>query len=518
MKRINYLGMLSMALCLMVWACGKDDAPTTTPEPEPEPIAAPTISDFSPISGPVGTAVTIEGTNFSTTAANNTVTFGTVAATVASATATKIVASVPSGAATGKVGVAVGGKTAASTKDFTVTVTEEEKNPSIGLDKEDFQLFRYDTAELAVVDKVDVDGDSPVAWSSDDEEIATVDENGTVKGLKVGTATITATVEEASASVTVTVDPNVYMAGYVQSSGLPQAVIWKNGVMTELTDGTKEATANAVFVYGEDVYVAGHEKDQDNNRRAMLWINGDQIALSNSLGITSSIARDVVVNESGYYVVGHQSTNEGSSGRVWISNANDVVLVEPGYETNFPRAISMDDQNNWYVSGYIRPDAGFDDEACYWTAGTAANPEILENDARAYDIQVVGNDVHVSGYRVVDGTRVATTWKNGAGTDLTDGTSNSIATSLFVTGTDIYATGNDSDNSLVWKNGVVGTLLNIDDSTSFLESVFVYGTDVYSCGAVSQNLQKAILWKNGEPTIFFPEDFSESSAFSVFVD
>ncbi|WP_239023213.1 Ig-like domain-containing protein [Muricauda aurantiaca] len=368
------------------------------------------------------------------------------------------------------------------------------------------------------MDKVDVDGDSPVAWSSDDEEIATVDENGTVKGLKVGTATITATVEEASASVTVTVDPNVYMAGYVQSSGLPQAVIWKNGVMTELTDGTKEATANAVFVYGEDVYVAGHEKDQDNNRRAMLWINGDQIALSNSLGITSSIARDVVVNESGYYVVGHQSTNEGSSGRVWISNANDVVLVEPGYETNFPRAISMDDQNNWYVSGYIRPDAGFDDEACYWTAGTAANPEILENDARAYDIQVVGNDVHVSGYRVVDGTRVATTWKNGAGTDLTDGTSNSIATSLFVTGTDIYATGNDSDNSLVWKNGVVGTLLNIDDSTSFLESVFVYGTDVYSCGAVSQNLQKAILWKNGEPTIFFPEDFSESSAFSVFVD
>src|SRR5688572_25230611 len=56
----------------------------------------PTITNVSPLSGPVGTAVTITGTNFSTTAANNTVFFGAVKATVTAASATSLTVTVPS--------------------------------------------------------------------------------------------------------------------------------------------------------------------------------------------------------------------------------------------------------------------------------------------------------------------------------------------------------------------------------------------------------------------------------------
>lgn len=42
----------------------------------------PTITSFSPTSGPIGTTATITGTNFNTTAANNIVYFGAVRATV----------------------------------------------------------------------------------------------------------------------------------------------------------------------------------------------------------------------------------------------------------------------------------------------------------------------------------------------------------------------------------------------------------------------------------------------------
>ena len=58
----------------------------------------PTITSFTPTSGIVGTAVTITGTNFNTTAASNIVYFGKVKATVSSATATQIVCAVPYGA------------------------------------------------------------------------------------------------------------------------------------------------------------------------------------------------------------------------------------------------------------------------------------------------------------------------------------------------------------------------------------------------------------------------------------
>jgi gliding motility-associated-like protein len=82
----------------------------------------PTITSFAPASGPVGTTVTITGTNFSTTPANNTVQFNGTAAVVTTSTATSITTTVPVGATTGKISVTVAGNTATSTIDFTVTI------------------------------------------------------------------------------------------------------------------------------------------------------------------------------------------------------------------------------------------------------------------------------------------------------------------------------------------------------------------------------------------------------------
>lgn len=81
----------------------------------------PTISGFSPASGPVGATVTITGTNFSTTPANNTVKFNATTAVVTASTATSITTTVPAGATTGKIAVTVGGNTATSATNFTVT-------------------------------------------------------------------------------------------------------------------------------------------------------------------------------------------------------------------------------------------------------------------------------------------------------------------------------------------------------------------------------------------------------------
>jgi hypothetical protein len=83
--------------------------------------AGPTITSFTPASGPIGTTVTITGTNFSTTPANNTVRFNGTTSTATASTATSITTSVPAGATTGKITVTVAGNTATSGTDFTVT-------------------------------------------------------------------------------------------------------------------------------------------------------------------------------------------------------------------------------------------------------------------------------------------------------------------------------------------------------------------------------------------------------------
>jgi hypothetical protein len=84
-------------------------------------LAQPTISSFSPASGPVGTSVTITGTNFNTIPANNIVFFGAVRANVSSATTTSLTVTVPAGTTYQPITVTVSGLTGYSSRPFVVT-------------------------------------------------------------------------------------------------------------------------------------------------------------------------------------------------------------------------------------------------------------------------------------------------------------------------------------------------------------------------------------------------------------
>ena len=78
------------------------------------------IFNFTPDQGGVGTTVTIQGQNFSTTPANDIVKFNGTTATVSTATASSLTVAVPSGATTGSISVTVGSSTATTTNSFTV--------------------------------------------------------------------------------------------------------------------------------------------------------------------------------------------------------------------------------------------------------------------------------------------------------------------------------------------------------------------------------------------------------------
>jgi len=77
----------------------------------------PTITSFTPSSGPVGTSVTITGTGLKQTTQ---VTFDGKAATLTVISDTEVKADVPAGAATGKIVVTTGGGNATSATSFTV--------------------------------------------------------------------------------------------------------------------------------------------------------------------------------------------------------------------------------------------------------------------------------------------------------------------------------------------------------------------------------------------------------------
>ncbi|MFD9601968.1 RHS repeat-associated core domain-containing protein [Streptomyces sp. NPDC059970] len=83
-------------------------------------FASSTLSVLSvvPLRAAAGAKITLSGTGFSATAANNAVSFGGKPAVVTSATATRLTATVPTGAVDGKVSVTVGSSSAQSSESF----------------------------------------------------------------------------------------------------------------------------------------------------------------------------------------------------------------------------------------------------------------------------------------------------------------------------------------------------------------------------------------------------------------
>jgi YD repeat-containing protein len=96
------------------------------------------VISFSPRKGTIGTSVTINGTGFSATAAQDSVSFNGVTAVIVSATATQILASVPATATTGPITVTSPAGSVTTANAFTVLAdsgapTISSFTPSIGL-------------------------------------------------------------------------------------------------------------------------------------------------------------------------------------------------------------------------------------------------------------------------------------------------------------------------------------------------------------------------------------------------
>ena len=83
----------------------------------------PAIASFTPTQGPVGTLVTITGSNFSATVADNIVKFGTSVASINSVSVTELKVTVPENAVTGLISVKVSGQEISAVGTFKVIPT-----------------------------------------------------------------------------------------------------------------------------------------------------------------------------------------------------------------------------------------------------------------------------------------------------------------------------------------------------------------------------------------------------------
>jgi len=364
-----------------------------------------------------------------------------------------------------------------------------------------------------------------VTWSSSNNAIASVSASGLVTGAGIGTAVITVTTQDgsktATCAVTVTFDTPVGQTIYVAGSSNVRATLWKNGVRQQLS-GNNNSGASSVYVSGNDVYVAGHEYVSSKRTDvAVLWKNGtpQQLSTSNNM---DSYASSVYVYGSDVYVVGYESDlstdpyqkSTGAFAALWKNGVRQRL----GNNNRSAASYVFVSGNDVYVAGYEGDSTT--SLAVLWKNGVRQQLS-AGNNVRSYanSVYVSGSNVYVVGREAGENPAGpgqnpvawmrAVLWKNGVRQQLSANNWSS-ASSVFVSGSDLYVAGEEGYRAVLWKNGVSQQLST--SMGSYGNSVFVCGPDVYVAGYESSC---AVLWRNGVRQQLSADE--SSTANSVFV-
>ena len=360
------------------------------------------------------------------------------------------------------------------------------------LDETKLNLYSGDQAQIGIATlKADVQETGLPVWSSDNDEVATVDQQGLVTAIQSGTANITVTVDNASASCAVTVLPSVYVAGYQSNGNVRIATIWKNGVPQVLSLGNSDSEARSVFVDGTDVYVAGWER-VNGITKAQLWVNGT--ATNPDQGQNTSRAFCVFKHGNDIYLAGGHFPGNFQVARLWV-NGNGIDYSDGSSHVSLT-SVFVDGQDI-YASGMRL--IGNTEAASIRVNEVRTDLTDGTENADAWSIFADGNDLYVASQETINNAEHARLWTNGVPTSLQSQTGG--AKSVVKANGNVYVAGfewvDGKMNATVWINGVPNHLQGVD-FRNWGYSVFVDGSDVYVAGnGIDQGISIPLVWKNG---------------------
>ena len=433
---------------------------------------------------------------------------------------------------------------------------------NISLDKASVTLAVNDETKLVatIISEVSV----KVMWKSSDAKVVTVDNEGNIKGIKKGTAVITASAGKKSATCNVTVTddkinsisidktsltlrttdrimltatttPATEISVSWSSSDAQVAVVDEKGIVTATGRGTAVITALAGgktatcdVTVSPSVIIAGN----DINDRRFLYKNGEEFEITGDSRTPTTI-NGVFVYNGNIYIVG----TERWSGSVYTAMVTILKSKLPGPYERTQEEIVMETSGTSFGNGLFVSDgdvyvAGEENDkslnntdnllrAVLWKNGKRLYRTINERwESCAYSVYVSVGDVYVAGRL---NSRVAL-WKNGTTQDLekTPLSGNSLYTearSVFVSENDIYVAGEDGGGSgwsgklpALWKNGKLQSIER-EPTTGIIYSMYVSGNDVYALGT---NDGIIVLWKNGVKHIVYHDATSVLTTLFVY--
>jgi YD repeat-containing protein len=320
------------------------------------------VISFVPVTGPVGTTVTISGTGFSTTPSSNTVTFNGTTATVSSATTTQLVVTVPSSATTGLIAVTAPAGSDASSSAFTVAAppapTITSFTPAIGVAGASVTISGTNFHATTVNNRLQFNVTGAAPSSNTSTSISTAVPTHTASGrIKVTTP-----VGSALSTDDLFVPPSPYVAsdvlvtnrmGFNSSTGVALTTANKIGLV--VFDGTHGQRVSVKIVTGPASVVRLYNPDTTT------------LASASRVGPGATfLIEPVAVPRTGTYTV-MDDPNSTGTGTVTLTANDDVDVtgtVVPGGSSVSANLATPGQRGLWTFSGTaadrvaVKSDAG----------------------------------------------------------------------------------------------------------------------------------------------------------------
>ena len=283
----------------------------------------------------------------------------------------------------------------------------------------------------------------------------------------------------------------IYVGGYYTPGAYQVACYWKiiddNIELIEL-ESDNSTESRSIYAVENTVYSCGVA-----NNQACYWVNSKRYNLES---IGNSVAYSIYIKSGIVFTVGDDAGNacywmDHNKSNLDIRTANQIILNQEGSGKHVT-----------YIGGQ---DASND--ACVWKDGTTIKLPGTTS-AKVNSIYLIAATVYSCGY--VNGGVSAAFWKNNNLTVLAGHGINS-ANSVFVSDSDVYIAGQDTNTACYWKNNIFFDLPS--SGTSIGQDIFVYNDNVYISGRNSGNF--ACIWINGK--LIELETASNSYAYSIFV-
>jgi hypothetical protein len=293
---------------------------------------------------------------------------------------------------------------------------------------------------------------------------------------------------------------DIYLAGWRSSYPSNEfAVYWKNGVLTDLTDGSRFITANAVAIAGNDVYVGGSDFI-NNHAVAKYWKNGMIANLADTT--IDSYVSSVAASGEDIYFAGYENDGAHKIAKYW-KNGQSVNLTSGANDAEITTI--MVDCNHVYAAGW--ESNGSFQVATYWKNGSPVSLGDGSKNTQTLSIAVSGNDIYVAGVEYTDtlscpqcgrataATATSKIWKNG--TVINTGSASQFFSSIAISNGDVYVAGNDGPSASYFKNG---NAVHLTDGKNEAQAsaIAIWGGDSYVTGYENISGHNVpTYWKNG---------------------